>query len=81
MGSKLLWAAASCTLLLGAALTLAHATYHPGNWPLALAATFLCGAVSLLAFALGLAGNAVILSLPAPYGFGVIALLGVAGAQ
>jgi len=66
-------------MLLGLAIAFGYAAVKPGNAVLAVFAGGMSAAVSILCIAAGISGNAVLLTLPAPYLFGFIALLGIAG--
>ena len=66
-------------VLLTLAITFGYTVTHPENKTLTVFASAMSAAVSILCISVGIFGNAVILTLPAPYLFCIIAVLGVAG--
>jgi hypothetical protein len=60
------------------AVAFGYALTHPGNRVLAIFASAMSAAVSILCIAVGVAGNSVMLKLPALYLFGLIGVLGFA---
>ena len=66
-------------MLMSLAIAFGYTARNPGNVALAVFASAMSAAVSILCVAVGICGNAVLFKLPAPYLFGVIALLGIAG--
>lgn len=67
-------------VLLTLAFSFGYAVTHPENKALTVFASAMSAAVSILCISAGIFGNTVMLTLPAPYLFGIIAVLGVAGA-
>lgn len=66
-------------VLMSFAIAFGYTAKNPGNAALALFASAMSASVSLLCIAVGIRGNAVLFTLPAPYLFGFIALLGIVG--
>jgi hypothetical protein len=66
-------------VLMSLAIAFGYTARNPGNAALAVFASGMSAAVSILCIAAGIRGNAVLLTLPAPYLFGFIAILGIAG--
>ena len=66
-------------VLLTLALAFGYTATHPENKALTMFASAMSAAVSILCISVGIFGNAVMLTLPAPYLFCIIAVFGVAG--
>jgi hypothetical protein len=66
-------------MLMSLAIAFGYTARNPGNAALAVFASAMSAAVSILCIAVGISGNAVLFTLPAPYLFGFVALLGITG--
>ena len=66
-------------MLMSLAIAFGYTAKKPGNVALAVFASAMSVAVSILCIAVGIRGNAVLFTLPAPYLFGFVSVLGIAG--